>query len=136
MAFWFEANASTGNLVTFRTLSSTTDSYSAPSIAVNSAHDVLLGFSAVSTEQHVSAAFAMYRNAQQSTAQPFVQKYALGEAPLIDSASSTNSRIGDYSQTLTDPLDSAAFWTIQERSVAAPTAVAQGWSTVWAKVKP
>lgn len=107
--------------------------YHYPSLAVNCAGDMVLGFSGSSLTNYIGA-FYTWRLAGGSTP----------ERPLLIQAGTTNynlplERWGDYSATTCDPADDWSFWTVQE--YATPLLGRQGnimgrWGTVIAKIRP
>jgi hypothetical protein len=80
--------------------------YYFPSMAVNCASDILLGFSGSSSNEYVGA-FWTWRSAEGATAQlPTLFQGGMGHFP--------QDRWGDYSFTSLEPTDSLTFWTVQE----------------------
>jgi len=98
--------------------------YYFPSIAVNCASDILLGFSGSSSTQSIAAYYA-WRPAFGSINALPVRFYEVAQAYYDD------DRWGDYSFTTVDPIDSTTFWTVQEHATADPL----GWGTRIGKVK-
>jgi hypothetical protein len=80
--------------------------YYYPSIAVNCASDILLGFSGSGSTNYIGA-YYVWRPA----VGPFI-----GAAVLYRSGDGhfPDDRWGDYSFTCTDPTDDLTFWTVQE----------------------
>jgi hypothetical protein len=97
--------------------------YYYPSIAVNCASDILLGFSGSSSTNSIAAYYA-WRPAGGLGSDPPVLFYE--GAGYFGS-----DRWGDYSFTTVDPIDSTAFWTVQEHATAEPL----DWGTRIGKVK-
>jgi PGF-pre-PGF domain-containing protein len=101
--------------------------YYYPSIAVNAAGDVGIGFSGSSATEYAGAYYTA-RNA--SDAPGTMQSVGLLKAGL-DSYTVTASGIprwGDYSATVVDPNDDSTFWTVQEY-----TNTSTLWGTWWGK---
>ena len=96
--------------------------YYFPSIAVNCASDILLGFSGSGSTNYINAYFA-WRPAFGLASPPPVQFYPGGGFFASD-------RWGDYSFTTVDPTDSLTFWTVQEHATTSPDA----WGTRIGKV--
>ncbi|HEX2061075.1 MAG TPA: fibronectin type III domain-containing protein, partial [Thermoanaerobaculia bacterium] len=104
-----------------------------PSIAVNEANDVVIGYSAFSPSSYASAAYS-YRRASDSPglmSAPHVFKS--GEANYYKTYGGFYNRWGDYSATVVDPLDDMTFWTIQEYAESPINSESQ-WGTWWAKI--
>jgi len=90
----------------FDPATSNTKYYHFPSIAVNCASDMLVGFSGSSSNTFISAYYAWKPANGTNT-----------EAPVLIHAgvdSFENDRWGDYSASNVDPSDSTTFWTLQE----------------------
>jgi hypothetical protein len=113
--------------------------YTYPSLSVNSAGDMLAGFSKLESDGFAGGAYAMRlsSDAAGTTQDPVVFKD--GE-DYYDKVSSGRARWGDYSHVAVDPLDDISFWTIQEyaRPRASPTVfgTTAKWGTWVAKVAP
>ncbi|MFY9607365.1 MAG: C25 family cysteine peptidase [Blastocatellia bacterium] len=112
--------------------------YAYPSIAVNAADDVLLGFSEFSSAQFGSAGYT-YRDHLDSLGtmrDPAIFK--AGEDCYSKDFSTGRNRWGDYSHTMVDPTGDSNFWTIQEYAkLQAPPSLdgsTSKWGTWWAKV--
>ena len=97
--------------------------YYFPSIAVNCASNILLGFSGSSLTNHIGA-YYLWRPAVGPASPPPVQFYPGGGYYIFD-------RWGDYSFTTVDPADSKTFWTVQEHATSFETV----WGTRIGKVK-
>jgi hypothetical protein len=93
--------------------------YAYPSLAVNRAGGMLIGFSTFSASQYPSAGY-IYIDPLGAISNEGVLK--TGESP------SSSGRWGDYSTTLVDPLDDATFWTFQE------AAAENHWVGWWGKI--
>lgn len=103
--------------------------YSYPSIAVNAANDVMLGFSVMAPTHFASAGYALQKASDGLMTTPYI--YKGGEATYFVPAGGYN-RWGDYSATSVDPVNDLEFWTIQEYA-ASPF---DRWGTWWANVVP
>jgi len=111
--------------------SSQTDSpwwYYYPSLMVNCAGDVVVGFSA-STKTNYIGAFYTWRVAGGAAFQPPVFLQA-GTAEFTGQG----RRWGDYSATTLDPTDDWSFWKVQE--YAGGLWGTNQWATVIARIKP
>ena len=105
-----------------------------PSLAVNGAGDVLIGFSRFSSDSFASAAYA-YRAADDPSDQlrtPVV--YKEGQAPYFKTFGGGRNRFGDYSSTAVDPVDDSSFWTIQTFAAEPTPLISNRWGTWWAEI--
>jgi hypothetical protein len=113
-------------------------------IAVNKNNDVLLGFTQSSPLTYPSGAYAMRRAADPPNTMRDVVVFRSGASNYnIGSGSGTarQNRWGDYSMSMTDPIDDTDFWTTQEYSpprtfLTALGGIAAPWATWWARVSP
>ena len=130
---WWEIEASSGTVIQSGLIedvdaagnfnSATGANYYYPSIAVNAANDVLIGFSGSGAQEYVSAYYA-YRPATAPAGlfnTPYRFKSGLGVF--------TGPRWGDYSAAVVDPVDGTTFWTVQEYAEAGNKG-----GNYWAKV--
>ncbi len=87
-----------------------------PSVAVNSAEDVVIGFSWSSSSNHPSSGYFTGTTTGGVTTfqtNPFrVSNFGDAGYERLDSVG--RNRWGDYSHTVVDPIDSTTFWTFQE----------------------
>ncbi len=104
--------------------------YYFPSLMVNAAGDMLIGFSGSSTNHYITAFYSL-RLANSSTSVP----------PVLLRRGSTaypNAQFGDYSATLVEPADDRTFWTVQafadEQQVVLPNP--RPWATWIARIRP
>jgi hypothetical protein len=100
--------------------------YYFPSIAVNCASDILLGFSGSSLTNHIGA-YYVWRPAFGTINEPPIRFYPENQG----GGYFNGDRFGDYSFTTVDPIDSTTFWTIQEHATTDPDT----WATRVGKVK-
>ncbi len=113
--------------------------YTYPSLGVNSAGDMLSGFTKLESDGFAGGAYALRlsTDAAGTTQDPIV--YKDGE-DYYDKQGSGRSRWGDYSHVAVDPLDDISFWSFQEYAKvrAAPTvfSTTAKWGTWVAKVAP
>ncbi len=95
-------------------------SYGYPSLAVNNAGAVLIGFGIFSASAYPSSGF-VYRDLLGNWSP--VRRIATG-----DSAFLYTERWGDYTTTVVDPIDDSTFWTLQMHTRGGT------WATSWARV--
>lgn len=131
---WWQLNPAGGAVQQFGRVDDPTGTvfYAFPSLAVNSAGDVLLGFAQFSSGIFASAAYA-FRTAADTAGtmrDPVILK--AGETTYFKTFSGTKNRWGDYSHTVVDPVNDTSFWTIQEYA-ASP---ANTWGTWWGQINP
>jgi PGF-pre-PGF domain-containing protein len=100
--------------------------YYFPSIAVNSNGGMGIGFSGSSSSEYAGA---YYTARNSSDASGTMQAVALLKSGL---ASYNQTRWGDYSATVVDPIDDRTFWTLQEYA----NSPASTWGTWWGKFVP
>ena len=106
-----------------------------PSLAVNRAGDVLIGFSRFSSDSFASAAYA-YRAADDPE-QPVTPPGRLQGGPRRPTSrpsAAVRNRFGDYSGTAVDPADDASFWTIQTFAAEPTPTIPNRWGTWWARI--
>jgi hypothetical protein len=100
-----------------------------PSIAVNAAGDVLIGYARFSEFRYAHGAYA-FRPAGGEFSER-VLKWGESTFDLRSLDRNGSNRWGDYSAAWVDPLNDADLWTIQEYAAAATDT----WSTWWGEVK-
>lgn len=137
-AFWYQWDPSLGSpLVQSGVVSGGADThFYFPSISVNSANDMALGFSYSDPNTFVQSAYTgrLAGDAAGTTGPVTVLK--TGEDSYVKTFGGQNIRWGDYSATTVDPVDDMTFWTIQQY---AETDVGGGesndrWGTWWGKI--
>jgi hypothetical protein len=112
--------------------------YGFPSLAVNRAGDMLLGFSSFSAEQFASGCYA-YRAADDPLGTLRSERVlkAGEDSYFKDPGGHGGNSWGDYSATSVDPVNDTDFWTIQEYAAARdPVSGAGRWGTWWGRVVP
>ena len=111
--------------------------YGYPSLAVNRAGDMLLGFASFSAQQFASGSYA-YRAAGDPLGTLRAERVLkAGEDTYLRVFSDGRNRWGDYSGTSVDPVNDSDFWTIQEYAAARdPVSRAYRWGTWWGRVVP
>jgi hypothetical protein len=104
---WAEIDATTNRIKQSGTISDPELSFFMPSIAVNAAGDVVMGFSGSGAKQYPSAYYAVGHT---------VDGHTTFDQPRLLQAGNGNffGRWGDYSATVVDPTDPTLFWTFQE----------------------
>jgi hypothetical protein len=103
-------------------------SYAFPSVAVNQADDVLVGFSSFSRYQYPSAAYSLRRAADPAGVIGIPIEFKKGLAPFIPSY---YQLWGDTSATFSDVND---FWTIQQYAETQNSGVSR-WGLQCARVR-
>lgn len=111
-----------------------------PSIAVNSANDLLIGYSRFSAFQYASANYSCRSASDPPGTLRADTVLKAGEGPYFKTRRTGKNRWGDFSATVVDPRDDRAFWTIQEYA-AIPDGDPQfdgsgRWGTWWGKIDP
>ena len=102
--------------------------YYVPSLMVNSAGDVLAGFSGSSTNVYISAYYDWHLANGSTLAMPV--------SVQAGSANWDNpTQWGDYSATMLDPSDERTFWTVQAYTDSSQHR-AQPWATVIGRILP
>ena len=106
------------------------NSYVYPSVGVNNANDVLIGYSNLSSAIHPTAAYSYRAAIDAPNTLRTTYQYKTGLATYYKTFGGQNNRWGDYSATTVDPADDHTFWTLQEYA----STPASTWGTWWAKV--
>ncbi len=109
--------------------------YGFPSIAVNSANHVVVGYSRYSAGQYASANYSFRYASDPANTLQADTVFKAGEAPYFKTYGGPRNRWGDYSNTVVDPLNDSDMWTIQEYAWT-PGGGFDRWSTWWAKIVP
>lgn len=104
-----------------------------PSIAVNSAEGVLIGYSSFSASQYASAEYSYRANTDPANTLQASYLYKSGTSSYYKTGNGTINRWGDFSATVVDPNNDLDFWTIQEYA-ANPINTVDQWGTWWANV--
>jgi hypothetical protein len=108
-----------------------------PSIAVNAAEDVAIGYSIASLDRFVSCAYATRKACTPANQMDKEIVYKDGIDTYSKSFGGTRVRWGDYSNTCVDPT-TGNFWTLQQYANTRANATPSGsrWSTWWAEITP
>lgn len=104
-----------------------------PSLAVNAAGDVMLGYARFSSDTHASGAVRFRSAADPVGTMRDEVVVAAGEAPYLAPAGGGAARWGDTSATVADP--DGPLWTLQT-SAATPSGDQHRWATTWARIVP
>jgi hypothetical protein len=108
--------------------------YAFPSIAANKLDDVLIGYSIFSPEIWASSGYSFRAGGDPLNTLRDPALLKAGEA-RYGLAANGNVRWGDYSATMTDPVNDCDFWTIQEYADTRINSDARSrWATWWGKV--
>jgi hypothetical protein len=120
---WMVFDASTGKLKQEGLITDGARDLFQPSIAVNAAGDVVIGYNESGLDLNISSFAAVGHTVAGILS--FTEQLLLATSPVgnyTDGFSSTNpDRWGDYSMTMVDPTDSTVFWTIQELAAGSST---------------
>lgn len=114
------------------TYSVPTNSYSYPSIAVNTNEDVMIGFGHHSPNIYATASYILRKNGEPSFSS--VYQYKNGTNKYFKTYGGSANRWGDYTMTMVDPSNGTDFWVIGEYADA-PIG-SDKWATYWAKIVP
>jgi len=109
-----------------------------PSVAVNAAGDVCIGFSRSDVSRFVEAVYAGRRGTDPPNMMQAIRILKAGLGVYRKTFGASRVRWGDYSATVVDPTDDLTFWTIQEYadSSVGPAPNDDRWGTWWGKVVP
>jgi len=137
-SFWYEYDpALTSPLVQTGVVSGGADShFFFPSISVNSADDMALGFSFSDPITFVEGAFTGRLAADAPGSTRPVATLKAGEDAYVKTFGGQGVRWGDYSATVVDPVDDLSFWTIQQyaETDVGGSASNDRWGTWWGRV--
>ena len=89
-------------------------SYAFASIAVNSRHDVLVGFSEFQSGDFVDAGYAFRAGTDPPNTLRAPITLKQGQGPYVKRRETGRNRWGDYSSSSVDPSDDLSLWTLQE----------------------
>ncbi len=110
--------------------------YAFPSLSVNAANDVLVGFSEFQSNDFPDAGYAFRAGGDAANTMRDPVTLKEGEGAYYKTYGGGRNRWGDYSSTQVDPSDDTSIWTVQEYA-GAPAGSGDGsgrWSTWWGKV--
>jgi hypothetical protein len=126
---WWEVDVATWTVLNIGRIDDPTGaiSYSAPSIAVNSQNDLLIGHTAFARNIHPSGAYTLRTAGTPPLASNI---FASGRNRYFKTFGGASNRWGDYSHAQVDPTNDLDFWTVQEFAGAQ----ADTWATMWAHV--
>ncbi len=112
-ARWYELDPVSLSVIQSGTVSDGTRHYFFPSIAVNSAGDVVMGCSGSHANEYAGAWYTGRKASDAPGVMAAPVLFRAGNAPQNNIDSAGRNRFGDYSLTVTDPSD-GTFWTVQE----------------------
>lgn len=118
---WWKIDPVSGTRLDAGAIENTSKFYAYPSLAVNRAGGMVIGFCVFSSSSYPSAAY-LYRDV-------FGQISTIGELKSGEGSFRWSDRWGDYTTTVNDPADDKAFWTTQIISLD------NAWQTWWAKLE-
>ncbi len=121
---WFEFDADTGAILQEGVVQVPSLDMLYPSIAVNAAGDVVIGFSATGPDAgEFPSAYAVVGDTDLNGVTTFGAPMILkaGTASYHRTDSKDRNRWGDYSTTVSDPTSDFIFWTFQEYATGATT---------------
>lgn len=112
--------------------------YYYPSIAVNSAGDIAVGFSGSSATpaEYPGSYYSSRRAADPAGTMQPVTLLKSGEATYQKTGTGTQNRWGDFSATVVDPVDDTRFWTLQEYATTPFGGTVDRWATWWGHFGP
>lgn len=111
---WYEIDATTNGLLQSGLVSDPSLDLYYPSIAVNAAGDVVIGFSGSDDETPISSYAVVGETASTTTTLSPITLLAAGSGTYLRQDSIDRNRWGDYSATVVDPSNPGTFWTFQE----------------------
>lgn len=125
---WAEVVVDTGSVVQngFVSGASTDRSFYCSSIAVNNLGDALIGASEGSPTSYLNAGYFLHQHEDAQGSLRQYRQFALGQSAR---PATPFLRLGDYSNTVVDPLNGKDFWTVQEHANAANRS-ALSWANV------
>jgi hypothetical protein len=119
---WFQIDESTNAVLQSGVIEDPNLDFLYPSIAVNPAEAVVIGFSGSGPSQFISTMAATgVTNSGGVTTFGTPQLLVAGTDSYFEDFGSGRNRWGDYSATVVDPVNPNTFWTFQERVVAPNT---------------
>ena len=109
-----------------------------PSIGVNCANDVCLGFSRSDSSRYIGAAYSVRLGSDPPGATGPIRTLKGGDDVYEAAVGGGRIPWGDYSATVVDPIDDRSFWTVQEFAAfdVGPFAFQDRWGTWWGHVTP
>jgi hypothetical protein len=109
-----------------------------PSIAVNSANDVLIGYSRFSENHFPSANYAVRAGTDPPGTLRDDTVLKAGQSCYVKTFGGQLNRWGDYSMTVVDPVNDFDMWTIQQYAdSASPDVCSDGsgrWASWWGRI--
>ncbi len=126
---WYRIDAASGNLIENGTIADSSLSFYYPSIAVNGAGDVVIGFSGSSSSTYVGAYAVTGTFNGTTTTLGSPQLVKAGSGPYFLTNGGADNRWGDYSAVVIDPNDPDTFWSVQEWASTVGGVGNSTWST-------
>ncbi len=109
-----------------------------PSIAVNKLNSACIGFTHSDTSRYAEAAYTIRQAGDPAGTTQGIALLKAGQGAYYKTFGGGRNRWGDFSNTVVDPSDSLAFWTIQEYAgtpVGNVSTDGSGrWATHWGKI--
>lgn len=130
---WYQIDT-TGSVIQNGSLASNGVFRYYPTIAVNRAENVLIGYTISDATKYASSAYAFRTAFDGFGALRNEYIFQPGKDVYFKTFSGSVNRWGDYSNTVVDPVDQS-LWTVQQFAEANTTGVSR-WATQWAQVAP
>jgi putative Ig domain-containing protein len=135
-AQWWQistAAGSVGHVQQFGRIEDSTGAnfYAYPTLAVNSANDVMVGYTRFGPGIYPSAGYSVRLASDAPNTMEPGTILKSGEGSYFKDFGTGDNRWGDFSSTVIDPVDDTSMWTIQEYA-----GVNNMWGLWWGKVKP
>lgn len=130
---WYQMDT-TGSIIQNGTLTTGGIFRYYPTIAVNRAENVLLGYTISDETRYATSAYAFRTASDNFGALRSEFSFQAGKDSYFKTFSGSINRWGDYSNTIVDPSDQS-LWTVQQFAEENNTGVSR-WSTQWAQVAP
>jgi len=107
-----------------------------PSIAVNGANDVCIGFTRVDASRHAEAVYTGRLASDPPGTTRAISVLKLGEDAYEKDFNAGTVRWGDYSATVVDPVDGLSFWTLQQYAApdVGPNPNEDRWGAWWGRI--
>lgn len=137
-AFWYEFDPRAGSpLIQSGVIAGVANTHCFfPSISVNSANDMSIGFSRSDPSRFVEAAFTGRLASDPPGLTRPVTVLKAGEDSYEKDFNTSRVRWGDYSATVVDPADDLTFWTIQQYAAedVGPDKRDDRWGVWWGRI--
>ena len=130
---WYQMDT-TGSIIQNGTLTTGGIFRYYPTIAVNRADNVLLGYTISDVSRYATSAYSFRTVTDNFGTLRSEFIFQAGKDSYFKTFSGSVNRWGDYSNTVLDPLDQS-LWTVQQFAEENTSGVSR-WSTQWAQVAP